>query len=239
MTPATATPAPITTWRATTTAPDLLPGQLHLWRIEAGPAADPDTPIGVLSQGEWRRAERFRLETHRRRYLITQASLRAILASYLGTDPAALAFEPGPHGKPYLSGRRRTIQFNLTTCDDLALLAVTQDQEIGIDCEQIRHRHRLEGLAAMVFPPAECRLLEGLPPEERLVRFYQGWTRLEAQVKATGLGLYWGRGLSRESAPHTQGFVPAEGFVAAVAAATPLPHPADWLALRWSPPDRG
>lgn len=233
------TSVPIPTWQCAHTAPPLARGQLHLWRIEASPAADPDSAIGVLSQGEWHRAARFRLETLRRRYLITQGTLRAILASYLETDPASLVFARGPHGKPYLEGQHRRINFNLTTSDDLALLAVTRDQEIGIDCEQLRPRSQMGAIAAKMFPPHERRLLERLPADEQILHFYQSWTRLEAQVKATGLGLYWGRAHSPAAAPYSWGFIPAEGFVAAVASATPLPLPADWHALWWSPPEDG
>ncbi len=233
--PAPALPS-IETWQSRATAPALLPGQLHLWRIDAGREATAAALMPILAPEERQRADQFRLQSHRHRYLVTQSGLRTILASYLGADPAHLPVARGPHGKPYLQGQSTPLQFNLTTSDDLALLAITLDQEIGIDCEQVRPRVRLEALAAKMLLPEECAPLQGLPEEEQLLRFHQAWTRLEAQVKATGLGLYWGRPLSRARIAHTQGFIPAEGFIATLAAATPLPHPAEWLTFRWSQP---
>lgn len=225
----------ITSWENAWAAPCLASNELHLWLIDADKAPPQGLQVRLLPTAEQPHTGQRRSDLHQIRYLITQCALRSILANYLDTEPKALIITRGPQGKPYLRDQDVSVKFNLTTSNDLALLAVTKDQEIGIDCEHVRPRSHMEDIAAKMFPPHEYRLLKALPADKQLLRFYQGWTRLEAQVKATGLGLYHDRNRSYAMAPYIQGFIPAPDFVATLAAARPLPLPRKWRTLRWSP----
>jgi 4'-phosphopantetheinyl transferase len=237
MTPAGEPLAVLHDWRSVELTPDLEPGQLHLWRIDATPFEAADHLATQLPPQERRRATQLRLEAHRRRYLITQTALRKILASYSSTHPNQIVFQRGKHGKPYLEGQHPRLDFNLSTTDNLVLLALARGQELGIDCERMRPRSQMEAIAQKMLPAAESEALPRLSPEERLLRFHQLWTRLEAQVKATGLGLYVDRDLSITTARHTQSFLPAPGFVATLASREPLAPIESWLTLQPPPPN--
>ncbi len=209
-------------------------GSLHLWRIDTTPAPEADTLAACVAADERRRAARFRLEPQRRRYLITQATLRRILGGYLDLHPGDIPFVRGSQGKPGLPPSFPALRFNLTTTDDLAFLAVASGQEIGIDCERVRPRRHLDAIADKMFSAADrATVVEARGEDERTDRFHRLWTRLEAQVKATGDGLYVNRRQSIASARHTITFVPAPGFVATVASARPLPPPVGWRLFRW------
>lgn len=144
----------------------------------------------TLSSDERTRAERFRFDRDRRRFIAARGQLRMILGRYVEVDPQALVFSYGLHGKPFLAQPFRTApKFNLSHSGELALVAVTLNREIGIDLEEIRCFDNAERLAERFFSRRENAALRALPETERLAAFYCCWTLKEAYVKATGNGL--------------------------------------------------
>jgi 4'-phosphopantetheinyl transferase len=173
-------------------APPLLQGDaLHLWLLDlaaAGPAADA-LAVTWLSARQRARLARLHAPHLRWRYLRAQAGCRAVLARYLGSDPAALRFRYGDAGKPMLDGCDTDLTFNLSTTGDIALLAVSLGLPVGVDCELLRERPAALAVARRMFPQAVAEALPGLPPTARRQAFYLQWTALEARVKADGRGL--------------------------------------------------
>jgi phosphopantetheinyl transferase len=45
-------------------------------------------------------------------------------------------------------------------------------------------------IAERFFPPMEAAELASMPPDGREVEFFRLWTRIEAKLKARGIGLY-------------------------------------------------
>jgi len=160
--------------------------------IDRRAAAGADTTgalVSLLDHGEEERAQRFRRPEDRERYRLGRAALRQVLGAWLDRDPAALRFRYGPHGKPALDGVVEAApHFNLAHSGDLILLAFHATSPVGVDVEQHRPGLAWEPLARRVLPPAECQLLEELPPERRLGAFLDAWCRLEARLKARGEG---------------------------------------------------
>jgi 4'-phosphopantetheinyl transferase len=148
--------------------------------LDAGQDWLPSTPA------EAERAARLVSEPLRRRYLRSHAALRAILATYA---PAPLDFATAEHGKPYLPAFP-DLRFNLSHSHDLALVAVTRGLEIGVDVEWFRPMQECMSIAQRFFPPMEAAELAAVPPEGREVEFFRRWTRIEAKLKARGIGLY-------------------------------------------------
>src|SRR5204862_5234725 len=109
-------------------------------------------PAPAPTPGEAARAARFRFEQHRRRYLRSHAALRAILRRY--TD-ARLDFAVAEAGKPYLPAAPH-LRFNLAHAQDLALVGVALDLEIGVDVERIRPLSDYAAIAERFFPPSEA-----------------------------------------------------------------------------------
>jgi 4'-phosphopantetheinyl transferase len=142
----------------------------------------------LLDAGERARAERFRFELHRRRFIAARSSLRRILARYAGTAAHALEFAYGPHGKPGLPAHPE-LQFNLSHAADRALVAVARGRRVGVDLEQLRPLGDIEALARHTFAPGELARLRALPREQWTEGFFNAWTRKEAYLKALGTGL--------------------------------------------------
>jgi 4'-phosphopantetheinyl transferase len=142
-----------------------------------------------LSAEETARAERFRFERHGRAYVLGRASLRALLASYLGTQAGEVRFVYGPQGKPALADESCSLRFNASNSGNLAAYAFTTGCEIGVDVEQHRAIHNLEHIAHRFFSPEEAAELLELPATDRYAAFFNCWTRKEAYIKAMGGGL--------------------------------------------------
>lgn len=62
---------------------------------------------GLLSGDELARADRFKFEEPRRRFVVCRATLRQLLGACLGVEAAAIQFTYGPHGKPQLDATSR------------------------------------------------------------------------------------------------------------------------------------
>ncbi len=164
------------------TPPDYSGPPVDIWQIDLDQSATEDS----LSPEERQRAERLRLPLVRRRFVAARVALRRVLSSYTGLEPGALRFDYGPTGKPSLAGFDWP-QFNLSHCDDLALLAVSA-LPVGVDVERVRPLDALPQMMQIACSPAERQALRALPESRRLRAFFYTWTRKEALMKAHGAG---------------------------------------------------
>ena len=176
-------------------APDPLPAlarNVSIWAV----ALD-DTRFDArlwpsrLSLEEQTRAERFKFDNDRRRYIVAHVALRDILAGYLKTSPANLQFVAGQNGKPRLAGTlaRYGLEFNLSHSHERALVAVTQGVVVGIDIEFVKSDFAFHAVAEHFFTMREVAALRALPPPLQRQAFHLCWTGKEAFLKAKGSGL--------------------------------------------------
>ena len=164
--------------------------ELHVWRASlVRPDHVIDRMRGLLSEDERERADRFRFERDRSRYIVGRGLLRELLARYLQRPPADLTFEYGEFGKPTLPSGP---WFNLSHSGPLALYAFSSLGEVGVDIELDegeRAHERSIAIAERFFSASEVKALRSLPPEARPRAFLSCWTRKEAFIKARGDGL--------------------------------------------------
>jgi 4'-phosphopantetheinyl transferase len=165
----------------------------------------------------------------RDRYVRSQAGLRRILALYLELPPGSIEYCYGAAGKPGLSGACAWLEFSLTTTGDLALVGVSRRLALGVDCEWIRPRRDLDGIARRMFGPAQAQVLAATPGPERLAAFCHAWTALEADAKWDGRGLFRQRPAGAPG-PQIRHLIPEAGYVAAVAGSI-LPPFEHWATL--------
>jgi 4'-phosphopantetheinyl transferase len=175
--------------------------EVDVWLARLGGA-----PADVLDAGERDRARRFLREEDRRRFIAAHSMLRCVLSRYLGEPPASIRFERAAEGKPYVPWSR--IRFNLSHSGDLAVCAVAEDREVGVDVERIRPVLYMDRILERFFPSEQAHDAEA---------FFRLWTRREAWVKATGRGL-----AGFEDAPGPRWSIEslkiADGYAGAVAA---------------------
>jgi len=170
---------------------------------------------GLLSEQERCRARRFYFSADSRSFTAAHAMLRFILGRALELAPARVNFEYGPFGKPFLLDT--ALRFNAAHSGELALVAVTHGREVGVDIEQVRARPEMHRIAERVFPRREFAELESAPAEAKTELFFQLWTRNEARLKASGLGLGGARHQA-EDCWSVREICPEAGYAGAVAA---------------------
>lgn len=169
-------------------------------------------PVGSLDEDEQARAARFLHPEDRRRFTHGRAWLRLRLSEVLGIEPQAVRFTTvGTRDKPALASRGHrdpgafTAEaamrerhrpeplpaFNLSHSDRHGLLAISPSGlAVGIDIEVVRPFERATRIAARHFSERESAAIEAAPyGRERETRFFRTWTRKEAYLKLTGLGL--------------------------------------------------
>lgn len=148
--------------------------------------------LAILNEAERQKAARQATAVLRRRYVAARATLRRLLGRRLGRPPEAVELACGRYGKPLLSGScaAADLYFNLSHCDDLAVFALAEGAEVGIDIERLRPMPIAEQIVASFFSHREQAAYSALPAGQKLLGFFNGWTRKEAFVKATGEGLY-------------------------------------------------
>jgi 4'-phosphopantetheinyl transferase len=174
----------------------------------------------LLDPGERQRLGRLRGEGDGERFLLGRGALRLFLGGWLGRDPAGLVLGAGPHGKPELLGPPPAApRFNVSHSGDLILLGFHPRRPVGVDVEQRRPVPEWEGIARRCLPPGEGDAIATLPQEEREQAFLAAWCRLEAQLKARGMGLSGPPPAPGEPAPEVWTLLLPEGYVGAAALA--------------------
>jgi 4'-phosphopantetheinyl transferase len=166
---------------------------VHIWRAALDlPSHCVETLHEKLSIDERRKAESFRFERDRNRFIVSVGILRTILGYYIAVDPRELQFCYGSRGKPRLQGGsgKTGIQFNLSHSEGLALYAFCRDREVGIDVEYIRDVPEMAQIVQQFFSAGERIAFNALPDHKKREAFFNCWTRKEAFIKAIGEGLY-------------------------------------------------
>jgi 4'-phosphopantetheinyl transferase len=162
--------------------------ELHVWRASLErPAPVVASLRRRLASDEHQRADRFRFERDRSRYIVGRGLLRTLLGRYLALKPEAIRFEYGAFEKPQL--RDPGPWFNLSHSGPVALYAITHIGEVGIDVELDDEDFAQERIAERFFSPAETAVLRSLPQRLQARAFLTCWTRKEAFIKARGDGL--------------------------------------------------
>lgn len=152
----------------------------------------------TLAPCERARAASFASAPLRDRFVVARGLLRAVLARYAAEgDRRSLVLLEEPGGKPRLACD--TVRFSLSRSDDLALIAVSRDHELGVDVERVRDDVDMLAVAEQFFAPGETAGLRAVAEAGRASAFFELWTRKEAYLKGTGDGII--RGLDTAPAP--------------------------------------
>lgn len=170
----------------------LLKQEIHVWRANLDLPTDLIKKLAsCLSAEEKKRAEGFRFEQHRDRFIAGRGILRHILANYLQIKSNKILFEYSDRGKPRLASslNQDSLQFNVSHSQDLALYGFNYQRIIGVDLEYIKENIDYQQLAKRFFSPQELQLINSYPVAEQKTIFFQLWTAKEAYLKATGDGL--------------------------------------------------
>jgi 4'-phosphopantetheinyl transferase len=220
--------------------------EIALTRLDPRPEAV-RALAGWLSIEERRRAARFEFDRDRRRFIVARGRLRELLALRLMTHPRKVELVCASNGKPSLAQSPGVAdwRFNVSHSGEMAVYAFSVGQEVGIDVEAIRQVPDADAIVAGFFSRHEQAAYLALDPGEKMLGFFNCWTRKEAFVKALGDGLSHpldgfdvslapreparilrvGQMPGHEAGWRLDSFSPSPGFVAAVVAEHHGPAP--------------
>ena len=165
---------------------------IDVWLCQADSLQDRlDYFLSLLSSEEASRAERFKFNIHRNRFIISHGFMRSVLAKYLNIEPSDIKYQKTEMGKPFLIEEDNTpaLKFNLSHTQDIALLAVTRKAQVGLDIEYMERKTDWQGICKRFFTQAEQDILFALAETKQSQAFFQLWTRKEAYMKVLGTGL--------------------------------------------------
>jgi len=163
---------------------------VHVWSVSTSNPHKLEIFAEVLSPEEKARADRFHFERDRRAFIVCRGTLRRLISSYTGLDPSRIGFRVGLHGKPSLKEPHGSdLRFNVSHSGEIALLAFSLHQDIGVDVELKRTEVDILSLAEFSFSKDERAAIVACSPADRADLFYEFWTCKEACIKADGRGL--------------------------------------------------
>lgn len=165
------------------------PHQTDIWRVSLDRyAVSAQWADSTLSADESERAARFHFEKDRQRYILAHASLRDILSRYLQCEQGEIKFTTNNYGKPVLLSAQE-VDFNISHSGEFVLIAVARRHKVGVDVEHFRKDLEHDRIARRFFSQAENQEFSAIPHEQKVIAFFNCWTRKEAYIKAHGVGL--------------------------------------------------
>lgn len=139
----------------------------------------------LLDAQELARAARFKFDHDRERFVLGHGWMRELLAHYLNNVPASIRMERGRFGKPFLPSGE--LYFNLSDTKDAIAFALCRAVEIGVDVETVDRRVDHDAVSGHYFTQEEQhRIVQSEQPKRTFLEF---WTRKEAVLKASGVGI--------------------------------------------------
>ena len=145
----------------------------------------------LLSDEEKERSERFKFYKHRKAFIASHGFLHTVLSYYINTPANEIKFSQGKQGKPSILDELNPekIQFNLSHSNNMAILAVCREHSLGVDIEYAQRKTDWSGISKRFFTQSEQQQFFKLNENAQKDAFFQIWTRKEAHMKVTGLGL--------------------------------------------------
>lgn len=164
-------------------------GCLHIWLADLDLYSNTYLQFeALLSHEERDRANRFRFETDKKKFIIRRGYLRLLLEKYIQIPASSFQFNYNPFGKPYLKDYDN-FHFNLSHSGGKAIYAMALFHPVGVDIEFMDPGLDYLPLAHQFFSKLECETLLLLPASRQRQAFFNYWARKEAVIKAAGMGL--------------------------------------------------
>ena len=201
---------------------------IDVWWVDLSNKAIDDYR-SLLSDDEQKRASKFLRESTRDNFARSRCALRLLLTRYLSEHnvtstttaaeaitPNTLTFRYGERGKPALAEPQvEGFSFNLSHSESIALIAVTQHRQVGIDINHLNRVMEWLPVAKRSFSSVELARLQQMPTEAQRQVFHGIWVQKEAYTKAIGEGYAYGFQQFSVAADGTFGLISDENNVAA------------------------
>lgn len=157
-----------------------------------------------LDERESTKMNTFVSPLHRRRFVVCRTALRRLLARGTGMAEDGVRIDYGEQGRPFLANSPGILDFNVSHCQNAAVIALSASITVGIDIERDEDGERIcAKVASIVLTGGERAALAREVPARRGRAFLAYWIAKEAFMKLIGTGLSidpsriqveWGKG---------------------------------------------
>lgn len=166
--------------------------EVHIWYVDIDNQSY-DTSQFKYFYDKWHKEHPNQLITTEKREKSVKREyfLRIILSNYIARKPEEVLFYYSDFGKPYLTEKldKGSLQFNISNSFNYLLVALTSNNQIGIDIEKIRQSINYQKLVARFFSKKEINYFSNLNENTKEKTFFDWWTIKEAVVKTIGTGM--------------------------------------------------
>ena len=160
---------------------------VDIWQVITNrDVKDTSALTDILDQAEFARYQKLH-HKFQQTYLLSHVACREILASYLNIQANDIVYKKNQYGKPDLD-HNQSLKFNMSHSHDMAIIAISNNTEIGVDLEFIKRNSSWKKIARRFFSEPEIHFLFNQPEQHQQTLFFQIWTRKEAFIKALGTG---------------------------------------------------
>ena len=167
---------------------DLKDGDLHIWRYSLnGQDYRTEKESPVLSKEEQNRYNAYINESDKIRYIGNHRFVRQVLSKYLNILPAQVQFSQTAMGKPYVENSG--LFFNYSYRGDFGILALSRNEEVGVDIEKMRILQDIPTFTEFCFSEKEKQIIFKSDKEKFQETLFIFWTFKEAIIKSLGVGL--------------------------------------------------
>jgi 4'-phosphopantetheinyl transferase len=158
--------------------------------IETGPD-EIESLARTLPAEQHAAAARFGNDVLRKRHIGAHAMMLDVLGCHADRPEGRFVLTRGSHGKPDIAGPGAVghLRFNLAHSGAMAVVAIADGREIGVDIERVRPDIDIAGVARLCFTEREVAALAQVSQADYVAAFFSCWTRKEALLKAQGTGL--------------------------------------------------
>lgn len=174
--------------------PALASDSIDLWAINPAQLSIDSVKVlrSLLTPEESKQLLQYKSKVAQHTHLITRSICRLILTQYINSEPHSLSFIRNQYGKPELEHNEQKIRFNLSHNNQVIIMVVCVNDDIGCDVEDPQRNVSIEPITRRYFSKQEHGEISHLEGEQQRQRFFQFWTLKEAFVKATGRGISLG-----------------------------------------------
>lgn len=159
---------------------------IHIWLLDVNDFSEDyyQSLFQLLSETEVQKANRFHFEKDKKLYVFGKAVTKILAGKYLNTENDKIEFGAGKFKKPFIKGFHNQLQFNISHSGTKLLIAFRFGSlAIGVDIEKMNLAFDFQSIVDNYFSKNEQALIT--EPK----KFYEFWTRKEALLKVTGVGL--------------------------------------------------
>ena len=162
---------------------------IDIWAAHPGSLLSAHSCLKLLTDDDWLSLQQLQNPAIRNSATAARILLRLGLSRAVEREvaPSDWTFERTEHSKPIVANGLPKINFSVAHVDELSVVAVSKNLEIGVDVESV-DQNVSESVMADFTHTDEQRAVSDLLPRQKVREFLRFWTLKEAYTKMIGVG---------------------------------------------------